>query len=159
MKSKGTTAQKRKRGESAPISSVRVSVRWPVAKLAGLWGLNSSTLYGILVSAGLDGGEGFDLEQASTATIAYFKTKSEQTAKAGDEAATRKKIAEAEMSEIELEKKLGTLVSTDECRRIFEAFRITTREMIRANVGMSHQEKNELCDRIAAINPFDEPAP
>src|SRR5688572_20565966 len=114
MKNKGATAVKSKRADLAPEAEERQTSRWPVAKLAGLWGMNTSTLYGILVSAGLDGGEGFEFEPASCAAIAHFKGRSEQNAKAGEEAATRKKIADADHAEMDFMVAARKLMSVDE---------------------------------------------
>lgn len=148
---------KTKREETA--FPAQQSAKYTLVRTAQMLSVPETTLYRIFEAAGIKGGaDGYDFETAAVATVEHFKTKSEQVAKVGEEAASRKKVAEAEEAEISLEKKRGTIILADECRRIFESFRIQVREMIRVQDGMTSEQKNELCDKIAGMNPFDESA-
>lgn len=156
--SEGEGQQNGNASESALNAQEGQEIRWPIVRLAGEWGVSEPTLYRILVGAGLDGSKGFEILAAAKLTVTHFRDKAESNARVGDEAATRKKVAEAEMSEIELEKKLGTIVLVDEARRAMEHVWIRGREIIRAFDGMTNDQKNELCEKLAAVVPFeDEP--
>jgi hypothetical protein len=149
-----TEGGKSNASESALNACAGQEIRWPIVRLAGEWGVSEPTLYRILVGAGLDGAKGFELIAAAKLTVAHFRDKAEANGKQGEEAATRRKIADADAAEVNLQASLRKFINVDEGRRMFESVWVTARERVRALQDLTPEQKNAVCEILCTELPI-----
>lgn len=144
--------------ESALNANAGQEIRWPIVRLAAEWGVSEPTLYRILVGAGLDGSKGFEIIGAAKLAVTHFREKAEANARVGDEAATRKKVADADHAEMDFMVAARKLMSIDEGRRWMESVFVTAREKIRMLDGLTSDQKNAVCELLATAVPHPDEA-
>lgn len=156
--SESETAVSERRNGNAPESAINArtgqEIRWPIVRLAGEWGISEPTLYRILVGAGLDGSNGFEILSAAKLTVAHFRDKAEATSRKADEAATRIKEANADTAELNAAAAARKLVSLDEARRLFESVWVTVREQVRQMSHIEPEDRNAICELMATAQPI-----